>query len=637
MDTRVNGLRIRAFVVGLLLAFAVGTVCPFLSLYLQGANADAYFTSQIAHIVLFLLIGFVNVFLGAIKSSWAFRKGELVVIFILMSLANSVPMITFYWVPLVSTPFYFATPENNWLNQITPYIPTWVVPHDDGAIRAFFEGARGESSDIPWEVWLEPILGWLPLVVALHVAMVCLMVVLRRQWVEQERLIYPVMQLNLAMVQEDARGGLIRPFFRSGAMWLGFAVPVIVGTVIGLHAYFPYIPTIQLSAAIPLFGSMRLSFATLGFFFLIQREVAFGLWVFTLLNNLQGTIYRAVGWGIDEEAAVSVWSYGLSSLVHQGMGAMIVLVLGGLWVGREHLQRVFRKAFLGAPEVDDSDEILSYRGAVFGLLGSLAVMVLWLSQLGMPLLGILIFLFFAFVVYVALTRVVVEGGVAVIYAPLVAPDAAVSAIGTSMFGAPGLLGLAFTRIFANDLLNFAMPHVANSLKLSGQIEGRRRLLFWGMLLAILLGLAGALWMLLRLAYTYGAINLSPGAFIWLPNYVFDYTAARIANPTEPYWPGWFHTGVGSAVMALLMLARRLWVWWPLHPIGFPISSTFHWMAFNAFLAWLIKGPILRYGGVRTYRRVRPFFLGLILGHFIIFGVFWIIDSFTGMIGNSLFL
>ena len=158
-----------------------------------------------------------------------------------------------------------------------------------------------------------------------------------------------------------------------------------------------------------------------------------------------------------------------------------------------------------------------------------------------------------------------------------------------------------------------------------------------MLLAILLGLAGALWMLLRLAYNYGAINLRPPNFIWLPNYVFDYTAARIANPTESYWLGWFHTGVGSTVMALLLLARRLWVWWPLHPIGFPISSTFHWMAFNAFLAWLIKGPILRYGGVRTYRRVRPFFLGLILGHFIIFGVFWIIDSFTGMIGNSLFL
>ena len=90
-------------------------------------------------------------------------------------------------------------------------------------------------------------------------------------------------------------------------------------------------------------------------------------------------------------------------------------------------------------------------------------------------------------------------------------------------------------------------------------------------------------------------------------------------------------------MILLLLARRFWTWWPLHPVGFPISSTLHWIAFNAFLAWLFKGPVLRYGGIAGYRSVRPFFLGLILGHFAIFGIFWIIDSATGMTGNRLFL
>ena len=139
-------------------------------------------------------------------------------------------------------------------------------------------------------------------------------------------------------------------------MWIGFAVPVLTGTVIGLHAYFPFLLPIDLTVPFPLFSS-RLSFATLGFFFLIQREVTFGLWLFTLLNNLQETIYRAIGWGIEQEPAVSVWSYGLPSLVHQGMGAMIVLVLGGLWVGREHIGNVFRKALSGDPDIDDNDEI----------------------------------------------------------------------------------------------------------------------------------------------------------------------------------------------------------------------------------------------------------------------------------------
>ena len=301
----------------------------------------------------------------------------------------------------------------------------------------------------------------------------------------------------------------------------------------------------------------------MGFFFLIQREVTFGLWLFTLLNNLQGTIYRAIGWGIEQEPAISVWSYGLPSLVHQGMGAMIVLVLGGLWVGREHIGHVFRKALSNAPDIDDSDEILSYRSAVLGLIGSVGVLAGWLSLLGIPLAGIATLLFFMFIVYMALTRVVTEGGVAVIYAPLVAPDAAVSAIGTSFFGV-GLVGLAFTRVFANDLLNFAMPHVANSLKLSGQIEGRRRYLFWGMLLALLAGIGGALWMLMHLAYTYGAINLRPPQFylaaqlrVRLHGHADEQPlTAKLAGvvPYRHWWRGDGPVDVGAPLLGLVALA-----------------------------------------------------------------------------------
>ena len=609
---------------------------PFLYLYIDGANSSSYFTNQIATVILFVLVAFVNVALGRLRRSWVFQKGELVVIFILMSLANSTHILVHYWVPMVGSPFYYARSENNWLTLINPHIPSWIVPQDPAAIRAFFEGAEGGATEIPWEVWLEPVIGWLPMIVALHLGSVCLMVVVRRRWMEHERLIYPVMQMPLAMVQDDERGSLIKPFFRNWVMWMGFAVSMIVGIAIGLRAYFPFIPTINLDFPFPLF-SARLSFATMSFFFLIQREVAFGLWAFTLLNNLQGFVYHEIGWGIDQEPALSVWSHTLPSLVHQSMGGMIVLVLGGLWVGREHIWNVCRKAFGRAPEVDDGDEIISYRGAVWGSLASFAVMVWWSWRMGMPLVGVLVFLFFLFVVFMALTRIIAEGGVAVIYTPLVVADASVSAVGTSAFGASGLVGLMFTRILGNDMLNFAMPHVANGLKLSGEIEGRRRLLFWGMLLAILLATAGALWMLLHLSYIFGAINLRPVHFMWLPTYVGDYTAARISNPSGPSWLGWFHTGIGSGVMVLLLLARRFWGWWPLHPIGFPISSVFGWMAFNAFLAWTIKGPILRFGGVSLYRRVRPFFLGLILGQFTDYGLFWIVDGFAGMIGNKTYL
>ncbi|MBM3276601.1 MAG: hypothetical protein FJY95_00760 [Candidatus Handelsmanbacteria bacterium] len=628
-------MTLRALLVGLLLAFAVGAAGPYCTLYLQGSNAgDVFYTSPMAHLFFFVLVGGINALLAALRRPWALSRSELIGVYILMTLANSTHTLAYYWVAILAGPFYYATPEKNWVALIQPHIPAWLAPVDLGGVRLFFEGAQA-GSEVPWQVWLTPLLGWLPLFVALHAGSLCLMVILRRQWAERERISYPLVQVPLAMLQEEGRSSL----FRSGAMWAGFALPVVVGSLQGLHNYYPFVPALELRASIPLLPNavelpLILSFATLGFFFLAKREVSFGLWVFYLLNTAQKAAFHLVGAGGGREPAVSVWSYDLPSLVHQNMGAMIMLVLGGLWVGREHLRQFWNKAVRGDSGVDDQDEVIGYRGAVCGLAGSALVLGWWLWGTGIPLVGVLGLLFFVLVVFVALTQVIAEGGVAVLYPPLVAPDAALSALGTPAYGAAGLVGMVFTRVWANDVLNFAMPHCANGLKLGEQVEGRRPWLFWGMLAGTLAGLTGALWMLLHLAYTYGAINLRPAHFIWLPEYVFDYAAARINEPSGPDLWGWVHTGIGAGVMGLLLLARRLWSWWPLRPLGYPISSVFSWMSFNAFLAWLIKGIALRYGGVRLYREVRPFFLGLIIGQFAVFGVFWVIDSFTGMVGNS---
>ncbi|MEE2659154.1 MAG: DUF6785 family protein [Candidatus Latescibacterota bacterium] len=48
-------------------------------------------------------------------------------------------------------------------------------------------------------------LGWMPFVIALYLVMIALMVILRRQWMNNERLLYPLMQAPLAMVQQDRK------------------------------------------------------------------------------------------------------------------------------------------------------------------------------------------------------------------------------------------------------------------------------------------------------------------------------------------------------------------------------------------------------------------------------------------------
>ena len=74
--------------------------------------------------------------------------------------------------------------------------------------------------------------------------MLCMMVVLRRQWVEHERLVYPLVKLPLEMIAEGEGKRLWGPFFRRPLMWLGFALPFVVLSLNALHSYYNYIPSI---------------------------------------------------------------------------------------------------------------------------------------------------------------------------------------------------------------------------------------------------------------------------------------------------------------------------------------------------------------------------------------------------------
>ncbi|MAE17607.1 hypothetical protein CMK12_01470 [Candidatus Poribacteria bacterium] len=59
---------------------------------------------------------------------------------------------------------------------------------------------------------------------------VCLDLLLRKQWIERERLSYPIAKFPLEIARSD--GG----FFRSRMMWLGFA---IAG---GIRFYYKTLP-----------------------------------------------------------------------------------------------------------------------------------------------------------------------------------------------------------------------------------------------------------------------------------------------------------------------------------------------------------------------------------------------------------
>ena len=637
--TAYSGLSGKAFFWGCVLSLgaAIGALH---STFVNASWMALNISVPIAFFVFALFAGLVNPLLGLVHRRLMLSRAEMGIVFIMAMMAATVPTEGYveHMVPKIASVFYYATPENDWVDLIHPYMKGWIAPLDGEAVQHFFEGSPAGAS-IPWGAWIQPLCYWALFFLTLCFVMVCTMVILRRQWIDHERLVYPLVKLPLEMIEED--GSLMRPFFRNPIMWLGFSIPFVLLSLDALHSYYNFIPAIVLDTSIPVFRDqvrlrLALSFMTLGFAYFVNLQVLLSIWVFFLLTTAQQGLFSVLGIAMTERLTGYATSEAIAA--HEGMGALIAFVLFSLWVGRNHLRAVCRKAFLGDAAVDDSGEMLSYRTAVFGTIVGLAILGVWLTLSGLPGWLVPWFLFVVFVLFVGLSRFVAEAGLATIRAPIYPQAFMTSTVGTTAIGVEGLAALGMTYAWILKVRIFAMAACANGLKLDGELhaQGGGTRLFWAMVWAVVISLVGSTWYLLRQAYTYGGINLNQYFFVGSQK-PFQDVAGWIANPMAVNWEGWFYVAVGGGVMVLLMLARHYFLWWPLHPVGFPIATT--WVTnqiwVSVLLVWFFKSVVLKYGGPGLYRRIQPFFLGLVLGNVAAGGAWFLIDSSTGMQGNIL--
>lgn len=642
---RRSSITFRGIFVGALGALALGLGAPYATMVLRGSTMALDFSTPGAIFLLFVLVAGPNLLLRRFRPKLALSPAELITVYIMMVIASAIPTmgLTAQVLPLITAPYYFATPENKWEELIQGHIPDWGVPRgsETGAriITDFFEGST-VGVGVPWGAWLPALAAWIPFLLCLHFVMICMMVILRKQWADRERLTYPLTQLPLELC-EMGQAQRATSLLRNRTMWLGFAVPMIVGSLVGLHHYYPTVPepALEYRYRVELFRNMtvffRLSFPMVGFFYLVNLETVFSLWFFNLLFFCIRGIMNITNIELRE----SLGPFGTRSptFAHVGMGAMIALVGAGLWVARQHLRDGWRAALSGSDE-GDSREVFSYPVAWWGMIAGLVFMGIWLHRSGLPALMVPAFLFAAFVLFIGLTRIVVESGMAEAVASTIAPAFVVSGFGTSAIGRRGITALGLTYVWCSDIRTFVMASCANSLKLAEAIEGRKRRLFGAMLLAIVVAMASSMWLTLKWGYVEGGITMQSWFFQNGPRAIYGWVGEKLANPTGPNIAGWILTGVGAAVMVFLTVMRQRLVWWPFHPVGFCIGSI--WMMdrlwFTAFIGWLAKAVILRYGGLKTFRNMRPFFLGLILGQFTCSGLWLFVDQLTGTTGNQIF-
>jgi hypothetical protein len=139
------------------------------------------------------------------------------------------------------------------------------------------------------------------------------------------------------------------------------------------------------------------------------------------------------------------------------------------------------------------------------------------------------------------------------------------------------------------------------------------------LLASALGTVCAFWAMLHSTYQVGYESAKfQGPAMWaFGKEPWQKMDNWITTPQKPDAGSMGAYLFGIAFTLFLASMRARFLWWPFHPAGYLVSGSFGlfrlWLPI--FASWLAKSLILRYGGLRLYRRALPFFLGLVLGEF----------------------
>ena len=531
-----SGISLRAMLVGALLCGVIAVGLPYGEYVLNGTQLGLNSSTPAAFFLLFLLVALVQPLLGILRRNWLFSRAELLSIAVMMMITTAIAGQGFISiaVPIMTGLFYFASPDNNWEELVIPHAPTWLIPYNPQAIKDFYEGLEGKA--LPWAVWIEPLFWWFLFMAAFYLVVVCMMVILRRQWMDHERLLYPLTQVPLGMVEDGDRPARIKPFLKNPSMWLGLAVPFVLHGINALSHYYEFIGSINFTHYMPLAQNtvtffLRFDCLMMGLAYLVHANITFSLWFFYLVVKAEQVIFTWIG--IFSTENLDIFSHTFEGptmgiLSHQVMGAMVVMVILGMWTARQHLwdvvQHVWRRE-----RRSDGEELLSYRTAVIGMVLGLVFMAVWLWRSGMPVWTVFFYLFGAFVIFLALTRVIVEAGLVAAVQGMSGTGFLISSVGSSSIGVAGVLAAGLTLAWAGDLLVFMMAPCANGIRMLHGLGRYKRRILVMMGLAMAIGLVGGVYMILVLSYQYGANNYY-GQWAWFAKEPFSRRPHLRAQP-----------------------------------------------------------------------------------------------------------
>jgi hypothetical protein len=582
--------------------------------YSDNATTQAIFFNCVT--LLLVLMG-INALLRRLRPAWVLSQAELAGAYIIAAVASNLAghdqlQILFTTLTYV---FRHSTPETGWADKIVPHIAPHLVVSDKGVIDALYQGSNTLYTWDHIRPWLAPLGWWTLFVMMVAWTMLCLSSLLRKQW-DAERLNYPIAEIPIQIITQP--GSLTG----SPVFWIGAGIGA-TGQIINLiHALVPSVPGLPIgvqiytaqtypwNAAGPLpISSFPFAY---GLAFLLPTQLGFSCWFFMLLSRVE-----MVG-----AAMMGYTDWGKFPYVQQqGVGAILGVFLAILWAARSHLAAAWREA-LHPPKTSPGHEpeAMSYRMAVFGALAGTVGMLTFAVTAGMRPATAALYLGILFIIVIVVARMRAELGLPTFELYQVGADQVLQRVsGTAAWTRGDLTVMTLFFFLSRTHRQFPMQTHVDALRLGKKTNTHLPALTIAIVLATGVGAVAAFWAYLHSTYVVGLESAKfRGPAMWaFGNEPWSKLDGWLTSPQQADPGSIMAYAFGTLFTVFLAGMRTRFVWWPFHPAGYLVAGSFGlfrlWLPI--FVSWLAKVLILRYGGLKTYQRALPFFIGLVLGEF----------------------
>jgi len=615
----------------LLLGTLLLPINAWLIIYLESVRAfmlpSSY--SLFANALAFLII--LRLFNLLLEKRWPFMAlngRELVFIYMMLQMGTAFSGLlgSQILVALLPYPHYFPTGSISGV-EVTKLLVPWLTVESTVDAKAFYEGNSSLYTDGHWQAWIPALLIWLCFLGVLLFSFWCLSSLLRRQWSERERLLYPIanVPLHIAGVSDDV--------LKSRLFVIGFIVAAFPHVLNALHRLLPFLPEVVLLKD---YGNMlQRPWNGMDFLYIGVSPWVLGLSMLLPVDFLLSLWFFDWFW---KGQLIAVNAFGLDGLPNmpfrnqQVFGAYLGIAIFAILTNRAYFSSLWKNIIIKRQNEIDPASPMSQKAALWGLLLSFVFMVAFGHLAAIPWwIGIAFFSLYLLIALVV-ARMRAEVGVPAHDAHFCGPDQVLTSIfGTRAFSKMTLGSFSLfywlTRAFASN----ALPIQLEALRIGDRSNIQPKQLARWLWISGMIGMAAGCWILIYLSYLNGA-NGNKISFLvrilgyesytrldlWLSNLPGWHSSIALAGPSTD-WKQVTAISAGSVFAIVLQILRMRWIGFPFHPIAYAVSQsaslTPYWMTF--FIAWIAKGLLLRYGGLKAYRKFLPLAIGLITGDMVI--------------------